>query len=302
MAAPTPRPAARGGAVPLALGGIALLCAMDAALKEVMLGLPVALAVCLSFAARVPFAVAYWRARGGKPFGRAMLRFHAARGLVIAFSTTAFFEGVDRLPLAEAITISFVSPLLIPFIAWALLGERPRRASLFAGALGFAGVAVAAAGDGGGVPGGARLAGVLWTVAGAVSFALGLTMLRARAGADGPARVNLLGSIFPAVALAPFALAGGGAPAAGDAPLIVLAGMLGAVGMALYAAAYGRAQAQALAPIEYTALAWAALLGWAFFGEVPGWSLVAGATLIVAAAWLAHRDERRSEAVGVPGG
>lgn len=288
------------GPLPFALAGIAILCAMDAVIKHLSMTLAVPAVVCLSFWGRAPFAWGWWRARGAKPFDRAMLRFHAVRGVIVAAATLGFFVGLARLPLAEAVTLSFVAPLTIPFVAWALLGERPRRTSLFALGLGFAGVLVAVGGAEAAAPGSRRFEGVVATLVGAALFAVSLVLLRARAGRDGPARVNLLGSVFPALALTPVALVVGDAPVLADWPWLVAAGALGAAGMALYATAYGRAQAQMLAPVEYTALGWAALLGWAVFAEEPPLRLFAGATIIIAAALWAGWDERRLRLAAPP--
>lgn len=294
-------PAPGMGPIGLAILGVALLCAMDAVIKQLSLALPVASVVCASFWCRIPFAAAYWKARGGRPITRDMWAFHGTRGLVIALATWAFFEAIDRLPLAEAVLLAFFAPLAMPMLAWAVLGERPRRGSMLAIMLGFVGVAIAVGAPGAGGFQGERAVGAACALASAVLFALSLILLRLRAGRDGPARVNLLGAIFPALWLSPLALWLGAVPGGGEWPLIVLAGLLGAAGMVFYAAAYGRAQAQHLAPIEYTALGWAALLGWMFFDETPRAALFAGAAVVVAATLLAQRDERAARPPGLAG-
>ena len=282
------------GPIGMAVLGVALLCAMDAVIKQLSLTLPVATVVCASFWCRIPFAAAYWQARGARPITRDMWLFHGARGLVIALATWSFFEAIDRLPLAEAVLLAFFAPLAMPALAWAVLGERPRRGSMLAIVLGFVGVGIAVGTPGAGGFAGERGVGAACALASAVLFALSLTLLRARAGRDGPARVNLLGAIFPALWLTPLALWLGAVPRGGEWPLVALAGLLGAAGMVFYAAAYGRAQAQHLAPIEYTALGWAALLGWVFFAEEPRAALFAGAAVVVVATLIAQRDERAS--------
>ncbi len=116
----------------------------------------------------------------------------------------------------------------------------------------------------------------------------------ARAGSDGPARTGVLGSLFPALILAPFALATGATPALADLGTFVLMGLLGTAGMWCLALAYARAEAQQIAPLEFTALFWSALTGYVGFHEVPRAGLFAGAAIIVGAAVLAGADERRS--------
>ena len=66
-------------------------------------------------------------------------------------------------------------------------------------------------------------------------------------------------------------------------------GALGCAGHIGLATAFFRAEATRLAPVEYTALVWGALIGFAIFGEVPGLSTLAGVGLIVAGTWLNSR-------------
>jgi probable blue pigment (indigoidine) exporter len=63
---------------------------------------------------------------------------------VLNFSAffTLIFIASDRLPGGLASTLTATSPLMIMLLAWALAGERPRRASLAAAVVGIAGVAL----------------------------------------------------------------------------------------------------------------------------------------------------------------
>ena len=73
-------------------------------------------------------------------------------------------------------------------------------------------------------------------------------------------------------------------------------GALAAVFMYLMARAYARAEAQQLAPIHYTELIWASVIGFVIFHETPRVEIYVGASLIVAACLWAAYDERRSVA------
>lgn len=273
--------------------GIALLCIMDGIVKHLGQSYSIPEVTFGRYLTGLAFTLVLWRARGSQPFDRRMLRFHAARGVVIALAGLGFFYAVRVLPLAEAITISFVAPLMVPFAARAFLGEALRPASLAAAAVGFAGVLVAVWGE----PfdlGSARFLGVLSVLAGATFYALTLVLLRARAGTDGPARTGVLGSSFPALILLPFALGTGHAPALAHLWLFALMGLLGTAGMWCLALAYARAEAQQIAPLEFTALVWSALTSYIGFGEVPRAGLFVGAAIIMTAALMAGRDERRA--------
>jgi S-adenosylmethionine uptake transporter len=58
--------------------------------------------------------------------------------------------------------------------------------------------------------------------------------------------------------------------------------------------AYAAAEAQALGVLEFTALPWAALFGWLFFGEAVRPQVWLGATVIFAACvWVGHAGRER---------
>jgi len=78
---------------------------------------------------------------------------------------------------------------------------------------------------------------------------------------------------------------------------ILAAALLGIAALTLLSWAYARAEAQVLAPIEYTAFVWAAILGALFFAEPLRPLTLVGAALIVAGCLIAAR--RRPAAVGV---
>lgn len=283
----------------LAAIGIMLLCVMDGLVKHLALTYAVPEVTCGRYLVGLAFTLGVWRARGAHPFDRSMLRFHLLRGLVIALAGLGFFYGVSGLPLAEAITIGFIAPLMVPFAARAFLGEAVRPISLAAAGVGFAGVVIAEWGQ----PlalGSARLGAVLAVLGGATFYALTLVLLRARAGSDGPARTGVLGSLFPALWLAPLAIGMGSPPALADWPAYAVLGLLGTAGMWCLALAYSRAQAQQIAPLEFTALFWSAITGYVAFGERPRVQLLIGATVIIGAALLAGWDEHRTRQQGTP--
>src|SRR5690606_33740600 len=89
------------------------------------------------------------------------MRIHALRSLFVALMALGFFWALARLPMAEAIALAFIAPLLALYMAAIFLGERIGRRSIAASLLGFAGVLVIVAGKFGG---GERDAEALWAV------------------------------------------------------------------------------------------------------------------------------------------
>src|SRR5690606_2807500 len=82
-----------------------------------------------------------WLASRARWPARRTMRLHATRGVVSAAMAFTFFWGIARLPLAEAIALSFVAPLLALYLAAIVLGERVRPRAVGASLLGLAGVA-----------------------------------------------------------------------------------------------------------------------------------------------------------------
>ena len=117
----------------------------------------------------------------------------------------------------------------------------------------------------------------------------GLVLLRARAQRDPIAYIVFLQNLGAALILAPGAYAVWQVPSRSDLAFFALIGMLGVGGHFLLTSAFARAEAARLASLEYTALIWAALLGYAFFDEVPTLGTALGAALIVAGAFAASR-------------
>ena len=76
-----------------------------------------------------------------------VLRLHALRAAIVAIVLMSFFWGLARLPLAEAIALSFVAPLIALFLAALLLGERIRKQAIWASMGGIVGVAIILAGQ-----------------------------------------------------------------------------------------------------------------------------------------------------------
>ncbi len=247
------------------------------------------------FGAIFSFAI-YWRA--GRPaISAEMWRAHGLRGFVIATCAVTFFWALSVLPLAEAVTLSFIYPLLAPFVAALILKERIRLTSVICAAIGFAGVIVAMQGAPSEAESPQHDLGVIAVLVSAAFFSVAMVLLRERAQKDGAPIVGLMTSLFPGLILLIPTIAFATPPVAETWPFFVLMGALAAVFMYLMARAYARAEAQQLAPIHYTELIWATLIGFVIFQEVPRVEIYAGAMLIVAACLWAAWDERRLTAL-----
>ncbi|MDX3909198.1 MAG: DMT family transporter [Sphingobium sp.] len=281
--------------VPLALAftvccvGVAMFSAMDAVMK----GLSLAIGV---------YNALLWRALAGTLMGIIgmvmlrkgwpawpVLRIHLLRGGVVALMAFFFFFGLTKLPLAEAIALSFIAPLIALYLAALLLKERIGRSAITASVLGLAGVAVILA---------ARLRGdydqeavfgagaVLFS---AVLFAWNLILQKQQAGVASPVEVAFFQHLVMLAVFGAFSPFLAVVPETSHAPMIFGAAGLAFVSLMCLSWAYARAEAQSLIPVEYTAFVWAAIMGWLFFSERLTVATLGGTVLIVGGCLIAAR-------------
>ncbi|AZO72566.1 MULTISPECIES: DMT family transporter [unclassified Mesorhizobium] len=269
---------------------IFLLSGMDAAMKSLVIAVGVYNTVLWRSMVSTLVAGAAWSAGPRSKPTFPVLRLHALRAAIVCTVLLLFFWGLARLPLAEAIGLSFVAPLFALFLAALLLGERIRRQAVWASLAGIAGVAIILAGQFG-EAGHAQdaLLGTAAVLVSTVFYAYNLILSRRQALLAKPVEIMLFQNLYVAIIL------GLAAPWLAVAlprdlwlPLVGVAG-LSLAGQFLMSWSYARAEAQYLIPTEYSAFIWAIALGWFFFGEEVAWTTLAGACLIVAGCLIAAR-------------
>lgn len=281
--------------------GIATFSVMDVAMKSASLATGVYTALLLRCAIGSAIMLPIWLVGGGRWPAWPTLRVHLIRSAVSAAMATLFFWGLVRTPIAEAIALSFIAPLIALYLASVLLGEKIERRATAASLLGLAGVAVIAFAPGppadslGATP--RSPAGIAAILASAVLYAWNLILQRQQAQAADPREIAFFQNAIVGVLLsvaAPWFFTVPELPTLGT---IVLAAVLVTVSLVMLAWAYARAEAQVLLPLEYTAFVWAALFGWLWFGERVTTATLAGAALIVGACLIATRSRTEQTAL-----
>ncbi|MFO1146928.1 MAG: DMT family transporter [Alsobacter sp.] len=220
------------------------------------------------------------------------LGFQLARSGVLFGSTLLNFVALRYLQLAETVSITFFTPLLVALLGIALLGERLGRARLAAIAVGFIGVLVVVR------PGASTTQpAVLLSVASCFCYAAYSLMTRQLAGVDsaqttlfysGLAGVVLLTPVLPVFWKEP--------PSTLHWVLMASMGVYATVGHFLMIKAHHFAPAGVLSPFMYTQLLWMVTLGWLIFGDVPDHWTVAGGLIVVASGLYLLSQERRPKA------
>jgi S-adenosylmethionine uptake transporter len=266
---------------------------MDATIKWLSLTNHVLLVAFGRYVFGTLFSAAIWMRAGSPQIDAEMLRAHGLRGFVIAACAVTFFWSLSVLALAEAVALSFIYPLLVPFVASVVLKERVRPSSVICALVGFGGVIVAMQGAPSEALSPQHDLGVAAVLVSAFFFSIAMVLLRERAQKDGAVIVSLMTSVVPGLILAAPAMAFATPPLLSDWPIFLLMGALAAVFMYLMAQAYARAEAQQLAPIHYTELIYASIFGFVIFHETPRVEIYLGAALIIAACLWAAYDERR---------
>ena len=270
--------------------GIALFSGMDAVMKGLVLAIGV-------------YSTMLWRSfvgvgMSGIGYGvswkrwptRKVLRMHIERGVLTSFMGLLFFWGIGHVPLAQAIALAFIAPLIALYLASVLLGEKVGKRTIGASLLAFVGVIVIFVGQARADLGREALLGSVAILASAVLYALNIIMMRRQSQVAGPLEIAFFQNLtVSAVLLLGIPMVGTALPAAEHWPDLLLAALLSTVSLLLLSWAYARAEASYLAATEYTAFLWAALFGWLVFGEHLSAFTLAGAGLIVAGCLLAAR-------------
>ncbi|KPQ11518.1 MAG: S-adenosylmethionine uptake transporter [Saliniramus fredricksonii] len=214
---------------------------------------------------------------------------HLLRGILWVAGTFLFFTSLRFLQLAEATALIFVAPFFIIALSAAFLGERVGWRRWSAVIAGFIGVLIVVR------PGGAtfQLASLLPV---ATAFVYALMMLGSRFVDSRESVWTLLlyltgTSALLSTVLVPFVWV----PVRMEHLwLFVAIALCGTAGITMMTQAFRLAPASIVAPLDYTALLWATLLGWLIWNEMPDGVTFIGAGIIIASGvWVILRERRR---------
>jgi S-adenosylmethionine uptake transporter len=268
--------------------GVACLSLMDALMKEAALvtGTYTATLLRSLVGAALIAPVWLWRFPGWP--ARAVLNLHIERGVISAVMALTFFFALTRLPIAEAIALSFIAPLIALYLARILLGEIVEPRAISASVLGFVGMLIIVGGKlGRGDLDSDAALGLVSLAISALLYAYNFIVIRRQSQVAGPVEIATFHSGIGGLVLLIFAPFFAATPRPEALLTIIAAGALTVIAAMALAWAYARAEAQALVPMEYSGFLWASLFGWLFFREALTPATLAGAALIVAGCWLA---------------
>ncbi len=229
--------------------------------------------------------------------GLALLRTRAPIQQVICSmgllgATVFFFSAAKSIGVTDAIAISFISPLVVTFLAWPLLGERITPIRLASVVIGFAGVLIVIR------PGSSVFQWAsLLIVASSISYAVYQIIVRRVAAVDSPATTafySALGCTLVTSFMVPFHWR---TPDNWqDVALMLSLGVSGGFGHYCVARAFSYAPANLIAPLNYTQMIGSVVIGYLMFAEVPDFYTWLGSAVIIAAGLLVGWQGRRRKA------
>ena len=297
--APAPAPASPGTAerpeealrgIGLIALGFGIVTISDAAVKWVLPEIGVAMAMVLrgTIGAMTVLVLA-----GGFRVRAVNRRLLTARSLLHCAVTVTFYLAWFRgMPLADSYAVAAVAPLAMTVLAIPLLGETVGWRRWLSTLAGFSGVLVMV-----------RPGGDLWRweaavlLVGVIFMAVTRIWTRVLARTDRPATV----AFWLMVAHVPFGLAilpffpPVAWPSWGGLVAILALGLGNGAAHFLFARAFALAPVGLLAPFEYSTLVTGTLVGVVVWGDVPAWTTLLGAGIVVTAGlYNLHRARLRA--------
>ena len=275
-----------------ALAAVAVLSVMDAVMKHLVLALGLFTVSVWRSTANLVFSSALYLPRRRNWPARKTLLIHLCRGIDVTIMAGLFFWGIARVPLAQALALTFIAPLIAMMLAPLFLKER-LNARLIGGAVAaFAGVLVIVVGQARADVRPDVLLGIAAIIGSAICYSGNILMMRWQALAAGPLEINFFQAIVVLLMwLAAILLIGLPEWPGGQLGWVVVASVLSTAGGMLFAWAYARGEASYLAVTEYSGFIWASICGWVAFNERVSLYTVAGALLIVGGCLIGARGK-----------
>ena len=269
---------------------VASFSVMDAIMKALGGTYPPLQVSALRGLTALPLVVCYVLYRGAQ---RSILQvqwpWHLVRGVLVVVMLWSFTFGIQNLALTEAYTIYFVSPLLITILSIPLLGERVKPSHWLSIVVGLIGVVIALR-----PTQDAFLSlGALAVLCSAMCYAVSAIGGRILSRTDSSESLVFWATALLCAGAGTLAWPGWIPVRAQDALLLAGLAVTGFIGQVALTTAFRQGQASAVAPFEYTALAWSVGLDWAIWHTVPDrYTLLGGAVIIASGLYMIRQEDR----------
>ncbi|HPE45410.1 MAG TPA: DMT family transporter [Deltaproteobacteria bacterium] len=270
------------------------MCILAASLMFALLGafvrtasamLPNEMVVFFRNALVLVFLMPLFAARRSLPaMSGGKMHLHVLRASAGLVSMYCYFYALAHMKLAEAVLLSYTSPLFIPIIAFLWLHEPLNRRIRIAVLIGFAGVLLILK------PGLSIFQPVALVALSAALFAsLAMVTIRRMSDTERPESIvfffTLLSTVISAVPLT-WAWQ---VPGREALVILVFLGLAAMAGQLLMTKGYGLAPAAQVGPFVYCSVVFASIIGWVFWGESLDPLSVVGSLLVFLAGITAAR-------------
>lgn len=265
------------GALLVAVAVLLFSC-MDSLTKHMASAYPAVLVVAMRYLGNLVFLLLAF----GPGQGRSLFRIQR-KGLVLVrslcLSAVSIFAtlALQRMPVAETISIIFMAPFGTMILAGPILKEKVSALHWVAAAAGFAGVLLIVRPGSGLDP-----LGVVFALVAASGSIVYNMLSRALARTETTLSLMFYAALFGTLAFGAALPFIGPIPMPGalDMGLFTLMGMLALAGHLMFTQAFRLAPASTLASTNYLQLVWSGILGWLIFGHMPDAIGLAGMALI----------------------
>lgn len=198
------------------------------------------------------------------------------------------FFAYRHMPLADATAISFLQPLLILVLSAPLLGEKVTPAQWAAVGVGFLGVLLMLQ-----PTGEASRLGAAAAALATLFSAFSLIQQRILSRSEETLTIVFYTMLLSSLILVPSLFWSWTMPTPAQAAGLVAMGLASGFCQYLTTRAVYFAPVAALAPIRYTGMVWAIVIGYLWFGEIPTLAVLAGASIVIGASMLVYRAPHR---------
>jgi len=221
------------------------------------------------------------------------LPLHLFRGVAGFGSMLLVFTAFGLLPIADAVAISFATPLFLTALSVPMLGEKVGVHRWSAVIVGFLGILLMARPTGAGAS-----LGFLAAAASALLNAVILVTVRRLGRTEAPVTIIFYQAFVGTIASAMLLPFGWKAPTAADFLAFAGLGLFGIVGHFFLTQGFRYAAATVVGPFNYTGLIWATLFGYVIWHDLPGPSTILGGLVVIASGiYIFYRETRRQVAV-----
>ena len=210
-----------------------------------------------------------------------------SRGVAAAMSATLFIIGLNYVPLADAVSVTFIAPMVVTVLGAVVLGERVGIHRWTATVIGFLGTLIVIR------PGFDSFhPGLLLPFSAAILFALRQIISR-HIGHRDRTETTVAYTAITATLMLSVSLPFVWTPVESTHLILVIVTMslLAALGEYLVIRALEIGLAVFVSPLHYTIIIWASLYGYFLFGQFPdGWTWIGAATIVASGLYVMHRE------------